>query len=124
MKKVLLLFVLLFSFGVYAQENTDKKEYTQAEFPGGQAALIKYLAKNTQYPKEAKEKDKSGKVTVFFVINKNGKTENVKVVNGICPSIDKEAVRVVETMPKWKPATKNGEAVETTYSVPITFLTY
>jgi len=91
------------------------------EFPGGMTELLKYLAKNTKYPEIAKENGISGRVYVQFVIGKSGAVSNVKIMRGRDPYLDKEAVRVVKTLPKWKPGKQRGKAVKVSYVVPINF---
>ena len=91
------------------------------EFPGGMAALLKYIAKATKYPEIAKENGISGRVYVQFVIGKSGKVSDVKIMRGRDPYLDKEAVRVVKTLPKWKPGKQRGKAVKVSYVVPINF---
>lgn len=91
------------------------------EFPGGTAALLAHIAKNTQYPEIAKENGLQGKVIVQFVINKNGEVEQARVSRGVDPALDKEAIRVVQTLPKWKPGSQRGKPVKVTYTVPINF---
>jgi len=91
------------------------------EFPGGMTELLKYLAKNTKYPEIAKENGISGRVYVQFVIGKDGKVSDVKIMRGRDPYLDKEAVRVVKTLPPWKPGKQRGKAVKVSYVVPINF---
>ncbi len=94
------------------------------EFPGGEAALYKFLAEHTKYPEAAKENGVTGTVWVQFVIDKDGKVTNVKVVRSVDPYLDKEAVRVVKSMPKWKPASQRGKPVRVLFQVPIKFELY
>ena len=90
-------------------------------FPGGQAALMQYLASNIKYPVVAEENGVQGRVIVQFVVGKDGSISNVKVVKSVDPSLDKEAARVVSSMPKWVPGKQNGQAVNVKYTVPVTF---
>jgi TonB family protein len=90
-------------------------------FRGGDAALMKYLAENTHYPEEAKEKGVQGRVVVNFVVEKDGSITDVKVVRSIDPLLDKEAVRVVETMPKWIPGKQSLVPVRVGYVLPVSF---
>lgn len=92
------------------------------DFPGGQAALLKYLATNTVYPPIAKENDIEGTVYVQFVVDKGGSVGQVKVLRSVDKYLDKEAVRVVSSMPKWKPGKQNGKEVSVYYTVPIRFV--
>lgn len=91
------------------------------EFPGGQDGLIAFLAKTIQYPKEAQEKGLQGRVVCSFIVEKNGSLSDVKVIRGIDPSLDQEALRVISVMPKWTPGTQRGKAVRVKYTVPLTF---
>lgn len=91
----------------------------QPSFPGGQAALMKYIEENMRCPDP--ESDASGRVIVQFVIGKDGTVKDPKVVRGITPALDGEALRLVRNMPKWKPGKQMGEAVEVRYTLPVTF---
>ena len=91
------------------------------EFPGGDAAMYKWLGDHISYPAQASEEGVSGRVVVQFDISKTGTIENVKVVRGRHPALDKEAVRLVKAMPKWQPGRNNGQPVKVTYTLPITF---
>jgi bla regulator protein blaR1 len=91
------------------------------EFPGGTKELINYLSNNIKYPEEAKKNQVQGKVFVSFVVEKNGEVNNVSVLRGIGSGCDKEAVRVVEMMPKWEPGTQNDKPVRVKYNLPINF---
>lgn len=93
----------------------------QPSFPGGQGALFQFLGQSLRYPLEAYKNRIQGKVLVQFVVRKDGSISNVKVVGNADPSLDKEAVRVVNSMPKWTPGTQNGEAVNVRYTLPIVF---
>lgn len=93
----------------------------QPLFPGGPAALMKYLSENTKYPVVAQENGVQGRVTVQFVVEKDGSISDVHVLRGVDPSLDKEAVRVVKSMPRWTPGKQNGSAVRVKYQVPVTF---
>jgi len=90
-------------------------------YPGGEAALMKFLAENIQYPKEAQGKGIQGRVTLRFVVTPDGSIENVEVVKGLDSLCDQEGIRVVKAMPKWIPGKQNGEAVSVYYSLPILF---
>ena len=92
------------------------------EFPGGQQALFKYLSENVKYPDIAQENGIQGRVICQFVVNKDGSIVDVEVVrSGGDPSLDKEAVRVIKSMPKWKPGKQRGKAVRVKYTVPVNF---
>ncbi|WP_462318924.1 energy transducer TonB, partial [Marinilabilia sp.] len=92
------------------------------EFPGGDAALHKYLATSVEYPVIAQENGIQGRVYVKFVINTDGSVTDVQIARGVDPSLDKEALRVVRDMPKWKPGKQRGKAVRVSYTVPINFV--
>ncbi len=91
------------------------------EFPGGETALRTYLAKNTKFPRVAVENGIEGRVFVKFVIDKKGKITQVEILRGVDPHLDKEALRVVKSMPDWKPGKQRGKAVKVAYMVPINF---
>ncbi|MBD9167768.1 MAG: M56 family peptidase [Parabacteroides johnsonii] len=91
------------------------------EFPGGQALLLKYLATRIKYPVIAQENGIQGRVSCSFVVDTDGSLKDIKVVRGIDPSLDKEAVRVIREMPKWNPGVQNDMAVAVKYTVPVTF---
>ena len=91
------------------------------EFPGGELALRKYIAENVRYPEMAKENDIQGTVYVRFVVDTDGSVKNVEVIRGVDQLLDKEAIRVVQSLPKWKPGKQRGKAVKVSHSVPIKF---
>ena len=93
-----------------------------AEFPGGMSGLQEFLAKNVKYPEDCAVEGTQGKVYVEFVIEKNGKISNVKIKRGVYPSLDKESMRVIGLMPKWKPAKNRGQKVRTKYICPINYI--
>ncbi|MBO4486081.1 MAG: energy transducer TonB [Prevotella sp.] len=90
-------------------------------FPGGQQALMDYLSNNVKYPVVAQENGVQGRVVVSFVVEKDGSITDVKVVKSVDPSLDKEAARVVKSMPRWIPGKQNGSAVRVKYNVPVSF---
>lgn len=93
-------------------------------FPGGDVEMMKWLSSNINYPPEAYKEGVSGKVTVSFIIEKDGSVSNVNVVRGKHPALDAEAVRVVKKMPKWSPGRCNGQPVRVTHMIPVTFRTH
>ncbi len=111
------------------QEEVQEKEEQQVfvvveempEFPGGEAALRSYIAKAIVYPTVAQENGIQGKVFVTFVVNKDGSVSNAKIARGVDQSLDTEALRVVATLPKWKPGKQRGVPVRVSYTVPISF---
>ena len=91
------------------------------EFPGGEAAMYKWLSENIVYPSAASEEGVQGRVVVEFVVGKDGSITNVRIVRPRHPALDKEALRVVKAMPKWMPGRNNGQPVKVTYTLPVTF---
>ena len=92
------------------------------EFPGGETALSKFISNSIIYPELAVEKGIQGKVYVAFVVTQNGKVANAKIAQGIDPALDKEALRVVNSLPLWKPGKQGGQNVNVSYTVPINFM--
>ena len=90
-------------------------------FPGGQGALMQYLASNIKYPVVAQENGVQGRVIVSFVVERDGSISDVKVARSVDPSLDREAESVVRRMPRWTPGKQNGQAVRVKYNVPVTF---
>ena len=90
-------------------------------FPGGPAALMQFLQSNTHYPAVAQENGVQGRVTVSFVVEKDGSITDVQVARSADPSLDKEAIRVVKSMPRWTPGRQNGSTVRVKFNVPVTF---
>lgn len=91
------------------------------EFPGGQAALLKYLSSHIQYPPQAAENGKEGKVVVQFVVEKDGHVGEVKVVRSVDKDLDREAIRVCKSLPKFTPGRQNGQPVRVWFTLPVTF---
>ncbi len=91
------------------------------EFPGGSAKMMEYIQKNMKYPMMARESDIQGRVFVNFVVEPDGSISNVTVMRGIGGGCDEEALRVVQSMPKWKPGKQRGTAVRCSFTVPIIF---
>ena len=91
------------------------------EFPGGQGALLQFLAKSIKYPVIAQQNGIQGRVTCSFVVGKDGVIRNIEVIRGVDPSLDLEATRVISMMPKWKPGMQKGKEVSVKYTVPVTF---
>lgn len=90
-------------------------------YPGGDAALMGYLRDNIHYPTVAAENGVQGRVVVGFVVERDGSITDVKVLRSVDPSLDREAMRVVKSMPRWTPGKQNGSAVRVKYQVPVTF---
>lgn len=93
----------------------------QAEFPGGPAAMMKWLSNNIRYPESAQQNDIQGRVVVKFVVEKDGSIGQVTVVKGVDKDLDREAIRVVKKMPRWQPGKNNGVAVRSYFNLPVTF---
>ena len=114
---------------VIAQPEPPKEEETKVfdvveqmpSFPGGNSALMQYLSSNIKYPVVAEENGVQGRVVCTFVVERDGSITDVRVIRSVDPSLDKEAVRVVKSMPKWIPGKQNGSAVRVKYTVPVTF---
>ena len=116
---------------VLAQETGERKDsvkqdsiycgipYTYPSFPGGQEAMLQFLKENLLWPDV--EADVQGRVIVTFVVETDGSLTDLKVVRGLDPAFDKEALRIVKSMPKWIPGTQNGQPIRVRYSVPVTF---
>ncbi len=115
---------------IAAKEEKEEEEEAQVffiveempEFPGGEAALRAFIAKSINYPVIAQENGIQGKVYVTFVVDKDGGISEAKIARGVDPSIDKEALRVVNSLPKWKPGKQRGKPVRVSYTVPISFV--
>jgi TonB family protein len=91
------------------------------QFPGGPSALFEFLSKNIQYPKDAEKAKLQGRVIVTFVVKKDGSITDAKVVKSVAPSLDAEALRVINAMPNWAPGRQGGQPVNVKYTVPLTF---
>ncbi|WP_455640044.1 TonB family protein [Parabacteroides sp.] len=105
--------------------NTTDQVFTMVEkmpeFPGGNDALIDFIAKTVQYPVSAQQSGIEGRVVCSFIVNKDGSLSEAEVIRGVEPSLDAEALRVIGEMPNWKPGTQRGQAVKVKYTVPVTF---
>lgn len=109
-----------------AEEVVEEEIFTIVEdmpsFPGGEKALFKYLGDNVSYPPAAKANGIAGKVYVNFTVAKDGSITDVKIIRGVHELLDKEAIRVVKSFPKWTPGKQRGKAVKVSYNLPITFV--
>ena len=110
---------------VVSQSNQNVYDQVEEmpEFPGGMPAMIEFLQTNIKYPKDAIKQDVGGKVMVMFVVETDGSISNVRVARKVFPSLDKEAVRVVKAMPKWKPGKEKGRPVRVNFTLPVVFST-
>jgi TonB family protein len=133
-----IFFILIAANSSYAGEKDQslqepppvKKEVTeeifvvveqQPEYPGGQEAMMKFLSESIVYPEEAKAKGIQGRVICNYVVMKDGSIDDVNVVRGVDPLLDAEAVRVLKSMPAWKPGKQRGQAVNVRYTLPVVF---
>ena len=108
---------------VVSQENQKVFDTVEQmpEYPGGMPALIEFLQTNMKYPEDAQKQKVEGRVMVMFVVEKDGSITDVKVARNVFPSLDEEAVRVVNAMPKWTPGKEKGKPVRVQYTLPISF---
>ena len=128
MKRIIfIVLAIMVTLSINAQSeatHVEEKVYDVVEempqFPGGPSALFEYLSNNLQYPVVAEENGVQGRVIVTFIVEKDGSISNAKVVKAVDPSLDKEAIRLVESMPNWIPGKQNGEPVRVKYTVPVT----
>ncbi len=107
-------------------EEEDDEEFfmvveNMPEFPGGDSGLMKYIQKNVKYPAIAKEYNITGTVYVSFIVDKKGSVTNVKIVRGVDKNLDAEAMRVVKSLPKYKPGKQRGKSVRVMFTIPINF---
>ncbi len=115
----------------YVPVEVEEEEVVEAEvftiveempgYPGGDLKMYEYLGKNIKYPQIARESGIQGRVFVNFVVEPDGSVSNVKVLRGIGGGCDEEAIRVVKSMPKWKPGKQRGKAVRVSYTLPVVF---
>ncbi len=126
LKVALMMFVLLFSF-MTSTAQTKKNDMlfsvveVMPQYPGGQIAMLKYIMENIKYPEQAMKKGIQGRVAVSFIVEKDGSISNVRPVHSVHSLLDKEAVRVVKSMPKWSPGKQNGKPVRVRFTVPVMF---
>ena len=104
---------------------TDQKVFDTVEqmpeFPGGMQAMIEFLQTNMKYPEDAEKQKVEGRVMVQFVVETDGSVSDVHVAKQVFPSLDAEAIRVVQAMPKWMPGKEKGKVVRVKYNLPIVF---
>lgn len=129
---VFILFSLFCKVKLYAQDPVSQKQNGEEEgvfmvvevmpeFPGGQDAMIKYLVANITYPELERKNGIQGMVVVKFIVEKDGSISHVKIVKGVTPNLNAEALRVVREMPRWTPGTQRGKEVRVTINLPIRF---
>ena len=126
LKVALMMLVLLFSFMTStAQTKKNNMVFDVVEvmpqYPGGQIAMLKYIMENIKYPEQAMKEGIQGRVAVRFIVEKDGSISDVKPILSVHPLLNKEAVRVVESMPKWTPGKQNGKPVRVRFNVPVMF---
>lgn len=112
----------LSAFQLNAQnEKVLQQAEVMPEFNGGNDALMKYLIENMQYPEDARKKKEEGKVYISFIVDEKGNVKNAQVKRGVSASLNAEALRVVNSMPAWKPGEQDGKKVKVEYTLPILF---
>ncbi len=129
MKKLTSLFLILFiGYRANAQvieEQSEPKVFTfveqMPEFPGGDAGLVKFLSQNIVYPQMERDNDIQGRVLLRFIVMEDGQVDSVTVMRGVSPGLDREAVRVVKALPKFKPGTQQGKPVRVYFNLPIVY---
>ncbi len=105
----------------YVGEELQFETMDDPEFPGGVEGLLEFMRKNIKYPADAREQNIVGRVLVAFIINKDGLIQEPEVVKSVHPSLDAEAVRLISSMPNWKPGIQRGKPVRTRYTLPVNF---
>ena len=126
LKVALTMLVLLFSF-MTSTAQTKKNDMVfdvvevMPQYPGGPIAMLKYIMENIKYPEQAMKEGIQGRVTVRFIVEKDGSISDVKPVLSVHPLLNKEAVRVVKSMPKWSPGKHNGKPVRVRFNLPVMF---
>lgn len=130
MKQILLIITLAFatlSFTYNSEvskvnsENYEMKRFKRPEFPGGERMLAQFLSKNISYPQEAIDKGIQGRVYAEFTVEVDGSITGARIHRGIGGGCDEETIRVINLMPKWKPAEQNGEKIKVKHALPIQF---
>jgi protein TonB len=141
MKIIVLIAAILSSFTIHGQENND--EYIpfmengvefktngidticivdpMPEYPGGRKNMIQFIHTNLKYPKSAKKDNVEGTVILNIKVEKNGKIENIKVIQSVRDDLDAEAIRLIRKMPKWKPGEQHGKPIIVSFNFPIRF---
>ena len=107
-----------------SEAQTDKvydRVEVMPEFPGGMQGLFEYMQNNVNYPKEAKNQKIEGRVIVSFIVEKDGSISDVHPLTAVHPLLDKEAMRLVNEMPRWKPGTEKCKAVRVSFALPVSF---
>ena len=134
MKKTIFLLSMLLTAAIVTCTPTTASAQTDSEkvynscqvmpqFPGGEKAMMEFIATNLKYPQQAVKDDVQGMVLVDFVINTEGKATDPKIVRSLSPECDAEVIRVVSLMPAWTPGQQDGETVNVKYTLPVMFKT-
>ena len=124
MKRIFLCMMMATLMTLSAEAQTDKvydRVEVMPEFPGGMQGLFEYMQNNVNYPKEAKNQKIEGRVIVSFIVEKDGSISDVHPLTAVHPLLDKEAMRLVNEMPRWKPGTEKGKAVRVSFALPVSF---
>lgn len=124
MKRILLCLMMATLMTLSSEAQTDKvydRVEVMPEFPGGMQGLFEYMQNNVNYPKEAKNQKIEGRVIVSFIVEKDGSISDVHPLTAVHPLLDKEAIRLVNEMPRWKPGTEKGKAVRVSFALPVSF---
>lgn len=124
MKRILLCLMMATLMTLSAEAQTNKvydRVEVMPEFPGGMQGLFEYMQNNVNYPKEAKNQKIEGRVIVSFIVEKDGSISDVHPLTAVHPLLDKEAMRLVNEMPRWKPGTEKGKAVRVSFALPVSF---
>ncbi len=124
MKRILLCLMMATLMTLSSEAQTDKvydRVEVMPEFPGGMQGLFEYMQNNVNYPKEAKNQKIEGRVIVSFIVEKDGSISDVHPLTAVHPLLDKEAMRLVNEMPRWKPGTEKGKAVRVSFALPVSF---
>ena len=124
MKRILLCLMMATLMTLSSEAQTDKvydRVEVMPEFPGGMQGLFEYMQNNVNYPKEAKNQKIEGRVIVSFIVEKDGSISDVHPLTAVHPLLDKEAMRLVNEIPRWKPGTEKGKAVRVSFALPVSF---
>ncbi len=124
---IIVAVALILSFGCDQKTSLDDEEIynivdVMPAYPGGEDALHKFIAESVEYPEVARDSGMQGRVYVSFVIDSKGEVANVKIARSICSSLDEEAIRVIKSMPVWKPGYKEGKPVNVVFTIPVNFI--
>lgn len=126
--KQVVSFIWFLSLGIFHSFSQEENSLItlveeEAKYPGGAKEMALFLARNIQYPETALDQEIQGKAIIRFMIDKEGQVKDVRVLKGVpgCSECDKEAVRVIKMMPKWKPAMYKGEGISSYFNLPIIY---